>query len=85
MFLSRGVAEGNPLIALALSSGHSPLPSLVAVKVIAMLIGFYCYRSGRITALRLANMGYLLIVVWNLAAIAIAAIAHSDSSRSHPI
>ena len=75
VFLSRGIAEGNPLVGWALLSGHSPWISLIAVKLIAMLIGLYCYRSGRITALRLANTGYFLVVGWNLAAIAVAAIA----------
>jgi hypothetical protein len=75
VFLSRGIAEGNPLIGWALLSGHSPWLSLIAVKLIAMAIGFYCYRTGRITALRLANTGYFLVVGWNLAVIAIAATA----------
>jgi hypothetical protein len=75
VFLSRGIAEGNPLVGWALLSAQAPWVSLIAVKSIAMLIGLYCYRTGRITALRLANAGYFLVVGWNLVAIAIAVIA----------
>lgn len=49
---------------------------LVTAKLIAALIGLYCYRSGRTAALRLANAAYFLVVGWNLAAIVAAVIAY---------
>lgn len=76
IFLRAGVAEGNPLVVLALPAGHAPWMGLVAVKVVATMIGLLCYRTERTTALRLANIGYFLIVGWNLTAIGAAALAH---------
>jgi len=55
---------------MALPYAHAPWMGLVAAKLTATLVGFCCYRSGRTRILRLANVGYLLIVVWNLATIA---------------
>lgn len=75
IFLRAGTAEGNPLVTLALAHGQAPWIGLVAVKIIATLIGLMCYRTERISTLRLANMGYLLIVGWNLTAIGAAALA----------
>jgi len=75
-FLHKGIAEGNPLLALSLPYTHAPWIALLAVKLIATLIGLYCYRTGRIAALRLANVAYFLIVGWNLATIAAWAMLH---------
>jgi hypothetical protein len=74
IFLSKGVAEGNPLLSWTLSYAHAPWMGLIAAKLMATFIGYYCYRKGRITALRLANVGYFLIVGWNLITIAASAI-----------
>ena len=57
IFLSQGMAEGNPLVSWALSSAHAPWVGLVISKLLAALIGQYCYRSGRFTLLRWANAG----------------------------
>jgi hypothetical protein len=76
IFLRAGVAEGNPLVTLALAHGHAPWTGLIAVKIIATMIGLICYRTGRFSTLRLANAGYSLIVGWNLLAIAVTALAH---------
>lgn len=76
IFLSKGVAEGNFLLVSALPYTHAPWIGLVAAKLLATLIGFYCYRNGRINALRLANAGYFLVVGWNLTAIGAAIVAH---------
>lgn len=73
IFLSKGVREGNPLISWALPYVHTPWIGLAAVKLLAMLIGFCCYSNGKIAALRLANVGYAVIVGWNLLTIALAA------------
>jgi len=74
-FLRSGVAEGNPLMHLAIAYAHTPWVGLVITKSIAVLIGGYCYRSRRMTLLRRANAGYSLVVGWNLVAIAAAAVA----------
>jgi hypothetical protein len=74
VFLSRGVKEGNPLVSWALSTARAPWAGLVVTKMIAAFIGQYCYRSGRMTLLRRANVGYSLVVGWNLLSIAAAAV-----------
>jgi len=74
VFLSRGVKEGNPLVSWALSNARTPWAGLVLTKLIVAFIGQYCYRSGRITLLRRANVGYSLVVGWNLLSIAAAAV-----------
>jgi hypothetical protein len=68
--------EGNPLVHWALSSAHAPWIGLVLTKLIAALIGQYCYRTGRMTLLRRANAGYSLVVGWNVFAIVVALFAH---------
>lgn len=75
VFLKLGTAEGNPLLVWAMPHTHAPWVGLAAAKLLALVIGLYCYRNGRIKALRLANTGYSLMVGWNLTAIAAAVIA----------
>jgi hypothetical protein len=75
IFLSKGIAEGNPLIGLALSSARVPWLGLVVSKLIAVLIGHYCYRTGRFTLLRRVNTAYSLVVGWNLVGIVAAVFA----------
>lgn len=74
LFLSKGIQEGNPLLSWALPFAHAPWMGLVAAKLLATFIGFYFYYQGKFAALRLANMGYSLIVGWNLLTIAMAAV-----------
>jgi hypothetical protein len=75
VFLSWGIQEGNPLVSWAVSRAHAPWIGLVLAKLIVALIGLYCYRTGRLTLLRRANVGYSLVVGWNLVAIAAAVVA----------
>jgi hypothetical protein len=75
VFMHQGTAEGNPLLLWILPHATAPWIGLVIVKALAILIALYCYRNGRIKALRLANTGYSLMVGWNLTAIAAAVIA----------
>jgi hypothetical protein len=77
IFLSKGVREGNPVVSGMLPFVHAQWVGLVAVKLFAMLIGFYCYRSRKFAALRIASVGYAGIVGWNLLTIGAAAFAAS--------
>ena len=77
IFLSKGVREGNPVVAGMLPFVHAQWIGLVAAKLLATLIGFFCYRNGKFAALRIANFGYAGIVAWNLLTIAAAAFASS--------
>jgi hypothetical protein len=70
LFLGRGVAEGNPLVRAALHATQAgPAVPLVLVKLVAVLVACYAYRSGRSKMLRRINVLFALCVAWNLAAI----------------
>ena len=77
IFLSKGAREGNPVVSEMLPFVHAQWIGLAAAKLLAMLIGFYCYRNGKFAALRIANFGYAAIVGWNLLTIAAATFAAS--------
>ena len=68
-FLAAGVQEGNPLVALAMSVAPTPLQALLAVKVIALLSGYQCWRTGRRTLLARVNWCFAVLVAWNLVAL----------------
>ena len=75
VFISKGMTEGNPIVHWALSLTGVPWVGLVVTKLLAALVGQYCYTSGRMNILRRANVGYSLVVGWNLIGIAAAIIA----------
>jgi Domain of unknown function (DUF5658) len=70
-FLLNGVQEGNPLVRLALKFAPHPLGGLLAVKIAAIGLGFYCWRRGRERLLIRINILFALVVAWNLAALII--------------
>ena len=76
-FLSLGVQEGNPLVALALNAADTPVIGLAIVKVAALLLGVYCWRAGRHRLLVRANWLFAALVTWNLVAV-IAASGHNS-------
>jgi hypothetical protein len=65
-FLISGVQEANPLVRWALTAFSNPVSGLLAVKVIAMMLGLYCFGAGRIRLLRRVNMAFAALVAWNL-------------------
>lgn len=69
-FLRCGVAEANPVIRALTAAAGSPLWGLVAAKALAMLLGWYCWKSGRLHLLGRANLFFAALVGWNLIAIA---------------
>jgi hypothetical protein len=73
-FLVNGVREGNPLVRLALNLGSNPIGSLVAVKFLAVLLGFYCWRVGKRQLLVRINLLFALLVAWNLVALILASV-----------
>jgi hypothetical protein len=75
-FLLHGVQEGNPLVRLALSAGANPVASLLGVKLLAILLGLYCWRRGRRQLLLRINILFALLVAWNLVALILRS-AHS--------
>ena len=71
-FLINGVQEGNPLVRMALKMAGSPLEVLLVVKVLALVLGIYCWRMGRARLLSRINVLFAVLVAWNLVALIVA-------------
>lgn len=78
-FLVNGVREANPLVRLALNLGHNPIGSLIGVKVLAVMLGFYCWRMGRERLLSRINAMFALVIAWNLIALILGTLPHFAS------
>ncbi|MBI3208443.1 MAG: hypothetical protein HYZ37_06030 [Candidatus Solibacter usitatus] len=72
-FLVQGVQEGNPVVRMALNTFPSPLGGLVVVKVLALILGIYCWRLQKGSLLRRVNIFFAALIAWNLVAL----ISHS--------
>jgi len=68
-FLTVGVREGNPLVRFALHAGPSPVAGLLMVKMLAVLLGVYCWRVGRQRLLTRINLLFAVLVAWNMVAL----------------
>jgi hypothetical protein len=73
-FLVNGVREGNPLVRLALSVGSNPVESLLVVKFLAILLGFYCWRVGKRQLLARINLLFAVLVAWNMVALILSSV-----------
>jgi uncharacterized protein DUF5658 len=69
VFLLHGIQEANPLVRLALRIAPHPLSGLLMIKVIALALGYYCWKGGRERLLGRMNILFAIIVAWNLAAL----------------
>ena len=78
-FLVNGVREANPLVRLALNVGHNPIGSLIGVKVLAVMLGFYCWRMGRERLLSKINAMFAVVIAWNLIALILGTLPHFAS------
>lgn len=65
-FLLQGVAEGNPVVRLALEHGPGPVETLVAMKAFAVVLAAYCILRSREGLLRGVNVFFALLVAYNL-------------------
>lgn len=65
-FLLRGIREGNPFVRFALEYAPSPLTGLVFLKILAVILGVYCWRMGRERLLGRINLMFAVVVAWNL-------------------
>ena len=75
-FLVNGVREANPLVRLALNIGHNPIGSLIGVKLLAVMLGIYCWRMGRERLLSRINIMFALVIAWNLIALILGTLPH---------
>lgn len=78
-FLVNGVQEANPLVRLALNLGHNPIGSLIGVKVLAVILGIYCWRMGRNRLLSRINVMFALVIAWNMVALILGTVPHFAS------
>jgi Domain of unknown function (DUF5658) len=75
-FMINGVREGNPLVRLAVHYAPHPLGGLLAVKLLAVGLGLYCWTRGRERLLMRMNLLFAFLVAWNLAALIMATAQH---------
>lgn len=68
-FLLNGVQEGNPVVRLAMSLSANPVSALLTVKLIAVALGVMCFCTGRERLLSRINIGFAVLVAWNLVAL----------------
>ena len=59
-----GLSEASPFIRALMGMG--PMAGVLLSKVVALLLGATCVRSGRYHVIRLINYWYAALVVWNL-------------------
>jgi hypothetical protein len=65
-FLINGVSEGNPIVNWAIQSFPTPLSGLLAVKILAVGLGVYCWQTAKGQLLGRINIGFAVLVAWNL-------------------
>jgi hypothetical protein len=74
-FLLNGIREGNPLVRFAIAYAPHPLSGLLAVKLLAVALGIYCWRRGREKLLFRINILFALVVAWNMVALIVGSAA----------
>jgi hypothetical protein len=65
-FLINGVSEGNPVVAWAIHNFPTPLSGLIAVKIVALALGIYCWQTAKGHLLSRVNVAFAALVAWNL-------------------
>ena len=78
-FLVNGVKEANPLVRFALNMGGNPIGSLLGVKLLAVVLGIYCWRMGRQRLLSRINILFAVVIAWNLVALILGSLPHFAS------
>lgn len=76
-FLVHGVQEGNPIVRFAMTVSPGVLPGLLAVKGVALLLGIYCWKMGKVRLLSRINVLFAALVAWNLIAMIVGAVSHA--------
>jgi len=68
-FLINGVSEANPFVRFVLGVVPNPIEGLLVVKLLAVLLGLYCWRLRRERLLLYINVLFAALVAWNLVAL----------------
>ena len=74
-FLLQGVKEGNPLVSFAMEHSSNPIGGLLAVKLLAVGLGVYCWKIGKERLLGRMNVMFAIVVAWNLGALILGSVA----------
>jgi hypothetical protein len=74
-FLVQGIREGNPIVRLALTYAPNPLGGLLFIKLLAVFLGFYCWKVGKQRLLGRMNVMFALVVAWNMGALIMGLVA----------
>jgi uncharacterized protein DUF5658 len=69
LLVALGVGEANPLIRWAMRAAGNPLTGLVLAKAALVPLVVYAILAGRRNPLRMANVGFTALILWNLTAI----------------
>ena len=72
-FLAQGIQEANPFVRMMLALLPNPIAALIAVKLMAMLLGLYCWRMRRERLLSYINIMFAALVAWNVIALIVGA------------
>ena len=75
-FLMNGIGEANPFVRMAFKVSPSPISGLILVKVLAVLLGLYCWRMGRQRLLSRMNVMFAIVIAWNLVALIVGTLPH---------
>ncbi len=65
-FLLAGVREANPMVVFAMRLAANPIIGLAAVKILALMLGLFCWWTARARLLRAATAFYAVLVAYNL-------------------
>lgn len=71
-FLGHSVSEANPLVNWLFAITGSPLTGLVVAKLLAIGLGLWCARLGKVALLERVNLFYGILVGWNMIALLVA-------------
>jgi hypothetical protein len=68
-FLTKGVKEANPIVKGMMHITASPVTGLLLLKLVAILLGVYCWRIRKYHLLFRINVLFASLVAWNLLAL----------------
>src|SRR3984957_14017263 len=78
-FLLHGIHEGNPFVRAALQYAPNPLGGVLAVTLLAVALGVYCWKGGREKLLLRINRRFSGSVACNIVALIVGSLKLSLS------
>ena len=83
LFLAIGIGEANPLVLWAMRAAGNPLAGLLLAKAAMIPLIVYAILAGRRNTVRLANVGFTALLLWNLTAILCRVLAPHPDALGH--